>query len=272
MPLSHKTILTLIAGALLSSVALAGTSIDLSAEASRPAANDMVRATVYAEASGSNPAELARRINQEIAEAIRVAKARSAIAVKSGNQNTYPVYGKERKIEGWRMHSELVLESRDASAVSETLGQLQQMRLLVGGVAQFPAPETRRKAEDEATRAALSAFRERAAVVAEALGKPYVIRSLSVHQGGQMPMPLMRASRAAMSHTASSGLPLARAMRSKSNKLRASFKRWPRRARSASGLLRRSSSMRLTSCCRLRACTALRTTSSKCSGIQGLST
>ena len=188
-----------IAGALLvaAAPALAGPTIELTAEASRPAANDMVRATVYAEASGSNPAELARRVNQEIAEAIRVAKARSAIAVKSGNQNTYPVYGKERKIEGWRMHSELVLESRDTAAVSETLGQLQQMRLLVAGVSQFPAPETRRQAEDEATRAALSAFRERAAVVAEALGKPYVIRSLSVHQGGQSPMPLMRASRAA---------------------------------------------------------------------------
>lgn len=80
--------------------ALAGPSIELTAEASRPAANDMVRATVYAEASGSNPAELARRVNQDIAEGIRVAKARSAISVKSGNQNTYPVYGKERKIEG----------------------------------------------------------------------------------------------------------------------------------------------------------------------------
>lgn len=96
------------------------------------------------------------------------------------------------------MHSELVLESRDAAAVSETLGQLQQMRLLVGGVAQFPAPETRRKAEDEATREAIAAFRARAAVVAETLGKPYTIRQLSVHQGGQMLMPLIRASRAAM--------------------------------------------------------------------------
>ena len=177
--------------------AFAGPTVDLTAEASRPAANDMVRATVYAEASGSNPAELARRVNQDIAEAIRVVKARSGIALKSGYQNTAPIYGKERKIEGWRMHSELVLESRDTAAVSETLGQLQQMRLLVAGVNQFPAPETRRLAEDEATRAALSAYRERAAVVAEALGKPYVLRSLSVHQGGQMPMPLMRASRAA---------------------------------------------------------------------------
>lgn len=197
MPATHRTVAARALALLFAaSPALAGPSVDLTADASRPAANDMVRATVYAEASGSNPAELARRVNQDIAEAIRVVKARSGIAVKSGYQNTAPLYGKERRIEGWRMHAELVLESRDTAAVSETLGQLQQMRLLVAGVSQFPAPETRRQAEDEATRAALSAFRERAAVVAEALGKPYVIRSLSVHQGGQSPMPLMRASRA----------------------------------------------------------------------------
>ena len=55
----------LLGGALLAAGATAGTTIDLTAEASRPATNDMVRATVYAEASGSNPAELARRVNQD---------------------------------------------------------------------------------------------------------------------------------------------------------------------------------------------------------------
>ena len=197
MPAIHRTLAAIAVLCCATVPALAGPTIELTADASRPAANDMVRATVYAEASGSNPAELARRVNQEIAEAIRVVKAQSAISLKSGYQNTAPIYGKERRIEGWRMHSELILESRDTAAVSETLGQLQQMRLLVANVTQFPAPDTRRKAEDEATRAAIAAFRERAAVVADTLGKPYVIRNLSVHQGGQSPMPLMRASRAA---------------------------------------------------------------------------
>ena len=62
---------------LLCSGASAGTTIDLTADASRPATNDMVRATLYAEASGSNPAELARRVNQEIAEALKTIKAKA---------------------------------------------------------------------------------------------------------------------------------------------------------------------------------------------------
>jgi predicted secreted protein len=188
--------------------AAAGPTIELTAEASRPAANDMVRATVYAEATGSNPAELARRVNQDIGEGLRVAKAKSGVSVKSGRQDTAPVYGKDRRIEGWRMHSELVIESRDAAAVSELLGQLQQMRLAVAGVAQFPAPETRRKAEDEATREAIANFRARAAVVADTLGKPYTLRHLNVMQGGQMPMPVMRAPRMAMEAAAAPPPPL----------------------------------------------------------------
>ena len=197
MTSAPKAAAALFAGAWIAGGALAGTTVDLSAEASRPAANDMVRATVFAEASGSNPAELARRVNQDIAEGLKTIKGKAGVSVKSGHQSTFPVYGQNQKIESWRMHSELVLESRDAAAVSELLGQLQQMRLAIGSVSQLPAPETRRKVEDEATRDAIGAFRQRAAVVADVLGKPYKIRHLSIQQSGQMPpMPVMRASRA----------------------------------------------------------------------------
>ncbi len=198
-----RSAIALLIGSLLSAAALAGTTVDLTAEASRPAANDMVRATVFAEANGSNPADLARRVNQDIAEGLKVIKSKPGISVKSGRQSTFPVYGQGQKIEGWRMHSELVLESRDAAAVSELLGQLQQMRLAVSGVSQLPTPETRRKVEDEATREAIGAFRQRAAVVAEVFGKPYTIRHLSIQQSGQMPpMPMLRASRAALADAA----------------------------------------------------------------------
>ena len=204
----RKACLVLLTGALLCTTAGAATTVDLTAEASRPAANDMVRATVFAEASGNNPAELARRVNQDIAEGLKVIKAKPGITGKSGRQSTFPVYGQNQKIDSWRIHSELILESRDVAAVSELLGQLQQMRLAVSGVNQLPTPETRRKVEDEATRDAIAAFRQRAAVVAEVLGKPYVIRHLSVQQSGQMPpMPMLRASRA-MAAEAAAPIPL----------------------------------------------------------------
>lgn len=189
----NKGLTTLLAGCLAGAAAQAGTLVDLSAEASRPAANDMVRASVYSEASGKNPAELAQRVNADITEALKVIRARAGVSVKSGQQATYPVYGQTQKIDGWRMRSELVIESKDQGSVSELLGKLQQMRLAVGNVNLLPSPETRRQVEDEATREAIRAFQSRAAVIAEQLGKGWKIKQLNVQQGGGMPQPMMMA-------------------------------------------------------------------------------
>lgn len=194
-----KTRIILLAGTLfIAPLAQAGAIIELAAEASRPAANDMVRATIYSEASGSNPADLARRVNQEITEALKVIRDKPAVSVKSGQQSTYPIYGKEQKIESWRMRSELILESKELATVSELIGKLQQMRLALGAVSQMPSPETRRQIEDETTRDAIRAFQSRAAVAAEQLGKTWRIKQLNIQQGGGMPLPMMRASRGAM--------------------------------------------------------------------------
>lgn len=184
---------------LLSSHVLAGATIDLSAEATLPAANDLVRATVYAEANGSDPAELARRVNQDISEALRLIRSQTGIIVKSGQQQTYPVYGNNRRIESWRMHSELQLESKDTAALSALLGRLQQMKLALGQVSQLPSDATRRAVEEAATQEAIKAFERRAGVIASTLGKSYRIKQMSVQQAGQqMPVMAMRASRAVM--------------------------------------------------------------------------
>jgi predicted secreted protein len=189
----------LVTGAMLSAAAQGGATIDLAAEASRPAVNDMVLATVYAEANGANPADLAKRVNLEIAEALKVIKSKPAISVKSGQQSSFPIYNQAQKIEGWRMHAELILESSDLAAVSEIIGRLQQMKLVISQVGQQPSPATKRQVEDEATRDAIRAFQSRAEVVAGVFGKPYRIKQLSVQQnGGIAPMHMLRGGRMAM--------------------------------------------------------------------------
>lgn len=203
-----KKLLTLLLGSLAATAAQAGALVDLAAEASRPAANDMVRASVYSEVSGKNPAELAQRVNADIAEALKLIRTKSGVSVKSGQNSTYPLYNQGQKIDGWRMRSELVLESKDQGSVSELLGKLQQMRLAVGDVSMLPSPETRRKVEDESTREAIRAFQNRAAVIAEQLGKGWKIKQLNVQQGGQMPMPMMRAARGVMMAAEAAPAPL----------------------------------------------------------------
>ncbi|WP_263772711.1 SIMPL domain-containing protein [Propionivibrio soli] len=169
------------------------TIVELAAEASRPAANDLVRAVVSAEAAGVTPGELAAQVNSQIANALRIANGYASVKTQSGGTNTYPVYAKNGKIESWRMRSQLALESRDTGALSELLGKL-QATLGVSNLVMEPSPETRKKAEDAAMLDALAAFRERANVLASALGKPYRIKQISVNTDGRIVQPMFRAA------------------------------------------------------------------------------
>lgn len=204
MPHPHRRpsspILALLA-ALLATPALAGTTLDLSAEASRPAANDLVHATVFAEASGATPGELAKKVNAQIADGLKTAKSYAAVKAQSGGTHTYPIYAKNNRIESWRMRSELTLESGDAGALSELLGKLQSS-LGVANVAMLPAAETYKKAENEAMLDAVAAFKARARLLADAMGKPYRIKQLSVNTNGRMPKPMFRVTAMAMSDSA----------------------------------------------------------------------
>lgn len=171
----------------------AGPTVELSAEASRPAPNDLVRATLYSEATARTPADVARKVNGEIAEALRTVKSVQAVTGKTGTTQTYPVYGKTQAIEGWRMRSEVVLESLDTSAISDLIGRLQG-RLALAAVSVSPSEATRRRIEDDATRDAIAEYQRRAKVLADALGKPYRIKQLTVGQSGSA-MPMLRTAR-----------------------------------------------------------------------------
>lgn len=175
------------------------TIVDLTAEANRDAPNDLARASAYFEAQEANPGELARRVNRTIAGGLETAKAYAAVKAKSGGNSTWPVYGKNgRTIEGWRMRSEILLESRDTAALSELLGKLQST-LAIGQLTLLPAPETRKKAEDEATADAIAAFQARASLIAKAMNRSYRIRQMSINAGGGRPVyPMARGAAMSM--------------------------------------------------------------------------
>lgn len=175
----------------------ASTLIELSSEASRPAANDLVRATVSAEATGTTPGELSKRVNSLITDALKVAKAYPAVKTQSGGTSTYPVYSKNGKIESWHMRSELSVESNDIATVSELLGKL-QTTLAISNLALQPSPDTRKKVENEALLDALAEFKARAKVIADALGKPYRIKQLAVNTSGRIVQPMFRAAAKSM--------------------------------------------------------------------------
>jgi len=92
------------------------------------------------------------------------------------------------------MRTDLALESTDPAALSELLGKLQGS-LGVANLSMLPAPETRIKAENEATLDAITAFRARAKLIADSFGKPFRIKHLAINSSGRPPpLPMMRAT------------------------------------------------------------------------------
>jgi predicted secreted protein len=182
-------------------------TVELSAEASRRAANDLATATAYVEASDINPARLAQQVNEVIAAALAQTRHYPDVKTRSSAVHTWPVYGKEgRKIEGWRMRSEIALESRDMDALAELLGKL-QTTLAVAQLTMQPAPETARRSADEAAADAIRAFEGRAKALAGTLGKRHRIRHLAVNYGGT-PGPIRPMMRMAGSAAEAAPVPM----------------------------------------------------------------
>jgi predicted secreted protein len=168
--------------------------VELNAEVTREVANDLMRASLYAEASDASAAVVADRLNRLTAEALAAAKGVAAVKASSGSANTYPVYDRAQKITGWRGRADVRLESKDTKAMASLIAKL-QASLQLSGVSFAVSPEARRKVEDELMVEAVAAFRSRAEIATKALGgKGYRIRRVGLNAGfssGPVPRPAM---------------------------------------------------------------------------------
>ena len=195
----QRTLITLALVTGCATAALAGPVVNLSADAARHAPNDQLQASAYVETSGENANDVAKKINAAISEALAVAKGYPTVKVQSSGTQTYPVYGKSGKLEGWRMRSSIALQSKDHAAFSEAIGRLQKT-VAISHLSAAPSPETYRAVESETIVDAIAAFRGRAKVVADALGKGYVIKELNVG-AHQRPVPVFAMAKGTMAMT-----------------------------------------------------------------------
>lgn len=167
--------------------------IHFQVERSRPVDNDRMQATLSLTAEDDNAARLADQINRTMDGAVKTAKARAKIEVRTGSYRTYPVYDKT-KIRRWRATQELLLESSDFAELGGLIGQLQE-RLQVASINFSVSPARRAAVEDELIAQALDAFKQRAELVRRQLAaKGYRIVDVSINTGGGVPVPMMRAA------------------------------------------------------------------------------
>jgi predicted secreted protein len=170
--------------------------VGFSVERSREVANDWVTAVLSVTHEDPSAAEVAARINRDMASALELAKQRSAVRTRTGGYSTQPVHDPKRgSVRHWRGAQELVLESADVAALTALVGELQES-LQLQSIVFSVSPERRRKIEEELVVEALEAFRARADLVRRTFGSSGY-RLVEVHVGtgggGPPPRPMMRA-------------------------------------------------------------------------------
>jgi predicted secreted protein len=180
-------------------------------ERSREVDNDWVTAVIGVTHEDSDPARLADRINVDMSWALKTAKARQGLRVRSGGYRTHPVEDPKRaQLRRWRGSQDLIVEGADAKLVSDLLGELQS-RLQLQSIVFRVSPERLRKVETELVDEALDAFRARAEGVRAKLGaRGYEIVHIQLETPGgppvrPMPMRAMAMAEASVAPPALEG-------------------------------------------------------------------
>lgn len=167
--------------------------IDFQTEVSQVLPNDLLRASLSIELSDKAPGQLARNLTLAMNDAMKKAKAFPSVKVATGNQQSWPIYGKNQRLESWRGRAELTLESKDFKAAGELLAQLQDS-LQLQGLNFVVSEDTRKDAEKALTKEAITAFRDKADAVRQTWGaKSYQLVQMNLGStgGGNYPRPPM---------------------------------------------------------------------------------
>lgn len=157
----------------------------LSASAEIEVPNDLMTVTLVAQATGSDAAALANKINASMGWAVSKLKPYTAIDTRTLDYQTQPQYERNgSRIKGWIASQSIRLETDDFEQAGKAIQMLQE-RLQVQGMRMSAKPATRKRAEDELMNKALNAFKERALLVQTNMGAPaYRIMNLSINTSG----------------------------------------------------------------------------------------
>lgn len=180
---------------------------NIQAEATRQVSNDEMHAVLYIEKNNKQPAELAAEISQLMNQAMTIGKKYPQVKIKTGSQNTYPVYDNDnRKLKEWRGRAEVNIESKDFKAASQLISELQQ-NFQTQSINFSVSDEQRKKVENELITEASKNFQQRAQLLSQAWNKSsYNLVTLNINTNRSYPQPVMMMQRAKSSMSDSAGM------------------------------------------------------------------
>ncbi|MBI3367172.1 MAG: SIMPL domain-containing protein [Burkholderiales bacterium] len=184
--------------------------LNLSTQATVEVAQDQLTVVVATTREGSEAATVQSQLKQALEAAL--AEARKAVKpgqleVRTGQFSLYPRYSSKGGISGWQGRAELVIDGRDIAAISQLAGRVPGM--VVASVGFGLSREARQKAESEVSAQAIANFKLRAEEYAKQFGfSNYVIREVSVGQGGGVAAPVSMFRAQALSNARDEAAPV----------------------------------------------------------------
>ena len=164
----------------------------LDATVSSEVAPDLAVVTLAIVREGADVAPLTKDVNEVLAKAFADAKAVPGVVTANGGFSTFPRYdsrGNQNTRTGWQVRAEIVLKSRDFTALGTLVGRLSQT-LQISGSSFEISPELRTQETATLIDRGARAFQDKALATARAFGYAgYSIREVTVGNADQRGNP-----------------------------------------------------------------------------------
>lgn len=162
--------------------------LNLDATVSTEVAPDLAVVTLAIVREGVEVAPLTKDVNETLGRAFADAKSVPGVVAANGGYSTFPRYdsrGAQNTRTGWQVRAEMVLKSRDFTALGTLVGKLSQS-LQISGSSFEISPELQRQESSALIERGAHVFQDKALATARALGySGYSIREITVGNADQ---------------------------------------------------------------------------------------
>jgi predicted secreted protein len=181
-------------------------TLSLEATVSTQITPDTAFVVMSVERQGTDAATITSEVNQIVAAGLKEAKATQGVQAATSNFNTWARFDNKGQRNGWVVHSEMIMKSKDFGVLGKLAGKLSaSMNIQNNGFE--VSPELKQQEEQKLIEQGLAAFRTKAATASKALGYGgYSIGQVSLGsamvQGSPGPRPVVMMAKAAMADAA----------------------------------------------------------------------
>ena len=166
--------------------------LNLDAQATSEVPYDIAIVTLAIDRESKSSDTLSAEINKILSDAMAEAK-KAGVSAESGGYYVSPTYNNRNQRVGWHGRAEIILRSKDFTAIGKLAGELSE-KMQMAGMSFDLSPERRQSEEARLIEEAVSNLKTKARTTLKALGyQDFGILQMTVSQGGAMVHPQVAA-------------------------------------------------------------------------------